>query len=81
LSVPTKSIAVGAFAFQIPAADSSAWCTYRVRWLLMQYSGQTNSNFHEVCDEEDFNPKATSERSDGDPFVFLWLWPQTREWC
>jgi hypothetical protein len=39
----------------------------------MQYSGQPNSKFHEVCDEEDFNPKATSERSDGDPFVLLWL--------
>jgi hypothetical protein len=39
----------------------------------MQYSAQTNSNFHEVCDEEDFNPKATSQPSDGDPFVLLWL--------
>jgi hypothetical protein len=72
-SVPTKSIAVGAFAIQIPAAESSARRTYRVRWLLMQYSAQTNSNFHEVCDEEDFNPKATSQPSDGDPFVLLWL--------
>jgi hypothetical protein len=72
-AVPIKSIAGGAFAIQIPAADSSAWRTYRVRWLLMQYSGQTNSNFHEVCDEEDYNPKTTSQRSDGDPFVLLWL--------
>jgi hypothetical protein len=72
-SVPTKPIAVGPFSFQIPAADSSARWTHRIRGLLMQYFDQSNSNFHEVCDEEDFNPKSTSERSDGDPFVLLWL--------